>query len=181
MPTQNLLQLIQADPQLSTIAAEIQRRPELVTQLTGTDPITLFLPTNTALSALPEWTDIAADDERFEAFLLGHAVAGSLNSTQVLAQFELTTLSDETLVIDRLAGTINGATFVTVDAEATNGYLHTVDDALIIPEPTPTTTTDAPTTDPGLTANPEVDQIPRWLLGNRNEDRDRRSGLRRRA
>ena len=150
MPTENLWQLIQADPQLSTIAAAIQSRPELVTQLTGTDPvtatITLFLPTNTALSALPEWTDIAADDERFEAFLLGHAVAGSMNSTQVLAQFELTTLSNETLVIDRLAGTINGARFVTVDTEATNGFLHTVDDALIVPPPTPTTTTTEVTT-----------------------------------
>ena len=113
----------------------------------GMNPITLFLPTNTALSTLPEWPAIATDDERFEAFLRGHAVAGSLNSTQVLAQSELTTLSNETLVIDNLAGTINGAMFVTVDAEATNGFLHTVDAALIVPPPTPTTTTsEAPTT-----------------------------------
>ena len=151
MPTENLWQLIQADPQLSTIGGAIQSRPELVALLSGTDPvtgtnpITVFLPTNTALAGLPEWTAIAADDERFEAFLLSHAVAGSLNSTQVLAQFELTTLSNEKLVIDRLAGTINGARFVTVDAQATNGYVHTVDDALIIPPP-PTTTTEAPTT-----------------------------------
>jgi uncharacterized surface protein with fasciclin (FAS1) repeats len=147
LPTESLWQLVQADPQLSTIVGAIQSRPELVALLSGTDPvtgtnpITLFLPTNTALTALPEWTAIAADDERFEAFLLSHAVAGSLNSTQVLAQFELTTLSNERLVIDRLAGTINGAMFVTVDAQATNGYVHTVDDALIVPPPTPTTTT----------------------------------------
>jgi uncharacterized surface protein with fasciclin (FAS1) repeats len=55
-------------------------------------------------------------------------------------------MSNETLVIDRLAGTINGAMFVTVDAQATNGYVHTVDDALIVPPPTPTTTTTAATT-----------------------------------
>jgi uncharacterized surface protein with fasciclin (FAS1) repeats len=109
--------------------------------LTGADPITLFLPTNAALSALPEWTDIAADDARFEAFLRGHAVAGSLNSDQVLAHVELTTLSNETLVIDGPARTINGAMFVTADAHATNGFLHTVDDALTVPPPTPTTTT----------------------------------------
>jgi uncharacterized surface protein with fasciclin (FAS1) repeats len=145
LPTETLWQLIQADPQLSTIAGAIQSRPELVTLLSGTDPITLFLPTNAALSALPEWGAISTDDARFELFLLGHAVAGSLDSTAVFASTQLTTMSNETLVIDSVAGTINDAHFVTPDAEATNGYLHTVDAALVVPEPTPTTT-EAPTT-----------------------------------
>jgi transforming growth factor-beta-induced protein len=139
LPTQTLWQLIQADPQLSTLAGAIQTRPELVNLLGGSGPITLFLPTNAALSALPEWSGIAADDARFAMFLLGHAVEGSLDSAQVLASSELTTMSDEKLVIDRLAGTINGARFVTLDTQATNGYLHTVDGALVVPAPPATT------------------------------------------
>ena len=159
VPTETLWQLIQADPQLSTIAGAIQSRPELVTLLNGTDPITLFLPTNGALSALPEWAAIAADDARFEQFLLGHAVQGTLDSTQVFASSQLTTMSDETLVIDSVAGTINGGHLVKADTQATNGYLHTVDDALVVPEPTPTTTTTPSTDAPTVTDAPTTTTV----------------------
>jgi len=123
------------------IAAAIAPRPDLVLLLEGDAPITVLLPTNTAISAIPNWADIAADDVAFSDFLRGHIVSGRLTSVQILGEFELTTISGETLVIDRLAGTINGARFVSIDAAATNGYVHTIDGPLVIVEVTPTTTT----------------------------------------
>jgi len=134
-------QLIQADPELSSIATAIGARPELVLLLSGTEPLTLFMPTNTALLAMPTWPAISIDEVLFDDFLRGHVVAGALTSVDVLASFELTSIGDDTLVIDRLAGTINGATFVTIDAQATNGYLHTVNAPLITPAPTIETAT----------------------------------------
>jgi len=133
-PTLTAWELVQADPSLRMVTAAIEDRPDLVLLLSGNDPLTLLLPTDTALADIPRWAEIAADDATFAEFLRGHIVAGELTGEQVIGAFELTTLSDEKLLIDRLAGTINGARFVTVDDAATNGYLHTVDGALVIPE-----------------------------------------------
>ena len=146
MPTETLWQLIQADPDLSLFSSAVQSRPELVALLSRPEPLTLFLPTDAALAAMPEWSGISADDELLSAFVNGHAVNGALTSPEVLASFELTALSGDTLVIDGLAGTVNGRHFVTADTEGTNGYLHTMDGPLVNPPTTTTTTSDAGTT-----------------------------------
>lgn len=123
------------------ITTAIESRPDLVLLLNGDAPVTALLPTNAAIAAVPNWADVAADDVAFTEFLRGHIVSGELTSVQVLETFELTTIGGQTLVIDRLAGTINGARFVTVDAHGTNGYVHTVDAPLVTVEATTTTTT----------------------------------------
>jgi hypothetical protein len=65
-----------------------------------------------------------------------HAVAGALTVDRLFAgttPTPLTTLSGETLTVDSVQRTINGAHVITPDTGANNGVVHTIDRLLVIP------------------------------------------------
>jgi uncharacterized surface protein with fasciclin (FAS1) repeats len=95
--------------------------------------VTVFVPTNQALSLIPNWDQIAADDAAMNSFVRSHIVTGGLTAEDIFAESQLTTINDERLVIDPAAETINDAHIVTANQQATNGYFHTIDRALVVP------------------------------------------------
>jgi uncharacterized surface protein with fasciclin (FAS1) repeats len=130
----------------------VATNPDLVDLINGDDVITVFVPTNSAIDQVPNWDAIVADPVALDRFVRSHAVPGALTIDQLFTGTtprQLTTLSGEMLTVDPVQQTINGARIVTPDTPATNGVVQTVDRLLIVPEPTPTTTTTlaaAPTT-----------------------------------
>jgi uncharacterized surface protein with fasciclin (FAS1) repeats len=146
--------VIQADPQLSAYEAAIDTRPELVELINGTEVVTVFAPTNAAVAEEPTWDAIVADPTAFENFVRSHIVAGALTTEQLFTGTEpreLTTLSGQTITVDPVARTINGASIVTRDTPGTNGVVQTIDQLLIVPTVTPTT---APTSSGTSTTSP---------------------------
>jgi uncharacterized surface protein with fasciclin (FAS1) repeats len=145
--------LIESDPQLSDYASAVATDPVLVELIDGTDVITVFAPTNSAIAQVPNWDAIVADPVALDRFVKSHAIPGALTVEQLFAgttPTQLTALSGDILTVDPVQQTINGARIVTPDTPATNGVVQTVDRLFIVPEPTPTTTTAAaaPTTAP---------------------------------
>ena len=141
--------MIQSDPQLSDYASAVATNPDLVDLINGDDVITVFVPTNSAIDQVPNWDAIVADPVALDRFVRSHAGPGALTIDQLFTGTtprQLTTLSGEMLTVDPVQQTINGARIVTPDTPATNGVVQTIDRLLIVPEPTPTTTTVAPTT-----------------------------------
>jgi transforming growth factor-beta-induced protein len=51
-PTQNIVELAQAQPNLSSLVTALTKFPDLVTTLGGTSKFTVFAPTNDAFTAL---------------------------------------------------------------------------------------------------------------------------------
>ncbi len=142
-PTQTDWELIQEDPQLSDYTAGFADRPELVELVNGTDVVTVFAPTNAAIAQVANWDEIVADDEAFESFVRSHLISGALTAADLftgIEPYELPTLSGETIEVDPVNQTINGATIVTADTQGTNGIVQTIDALLVVPTLAPATT-----------------------------------------
>jgi uncharacterized surface protein with fasciclin (FAS1) repeats len=175
VPTQSAWELLQADPDLTDFVQAIADA-DLVMTFDGTDPqpITVFAPTNDAIADIVDWSDVAADHAALTQFVLAHVVDGSFTADQLWAlpvvppatTPELTARSGDVLVIDAAAETINGVGLLApvdpgdlpLDRPATNGMVHAVDTALVVPAVTPTTTmppaTPAPTEPPAPPTEP---------------------------
>ena len=111
-PTQTDWELIQRDPQLSDYTSAVATDPQLVELINGDNVITVFAPTNSAIAQVPNWDAIVADPAALDSFVRSHAVAGALTVDQLFAgttPTELTTLNGETLMVDPVQRTINGA------------------------------------------------------------------------
>ena len=101
--------------------------------------VTVFVPTNAAIALVPNWDEIVADDDAFDSFVRSHLITGAFTADRALhrhrALCQLPTLSGETIEVDPVAQTINGATIVTADTPGTNGIVHTIDALLVVPDP----------------------------------------------
>ena len=152
-PTETDWELIQADPEASVYAAAVTTRPELVEVINSGD-VTVFVPTNAATEAEPSWNAIVADDAAFDEFVRSHIISGAVTVEQLFTgttPSQVPTIGGATLTVDPVARTINGARIVTPDAHGTNGYVHTIDQLLVVPPVTPTTAAahhDAPPGEP---------------------------------
>ena len=109
------------------ILGELESRPAL----------TLFLPTDTAFTQLPEgqWESITRDRKRLGEVLRYHMVPGRMKVTEVkpgltktLAGSELSLKSDNGMV------TVNGARVTESDLLADNGIVHGIDQVLMPPQ-----------------------------------------------
>ena len=143
-PTQTDWELIQADPQLSDYSAAVGTNPELIELINGDDDVTVFVPTNAALALVPNWDEIVADPGALDEFVRSHIIAGAVTVEELFAgdvPRQLATLGGQTVFVDPVARTINGASIVSADTPGTNGIVHTISQPFIIPTPTTTTTT----------------------------------------
>ena len=126
MQPQNVVQVINSDPQLSTLSKLIAEAG-LSETLSGTGPFTVFAPTNDAFKAVPAKTmaELAANKEQLKRMLTYHVVPGNMKTVNganvAVAQSATFVTVEEALV--------TGA-----DKTATNGVVHVIDRVLLPPK-----------------------------------------------
>ncbi|MEM9783114.1 MAG: fasciclin domain-containing protein [Pseudomonadota bacterium] len=120
-----------------TLVAAVQAAG-LVETLQGEGPFTVFAPTDEAFAALPEGTVEnllkPENKDQLVAVLTYHVVPGKVMSSDLAGQkVSPETVQGTTVDIDATSGvTVDGATVVAADIEASNGVIHVID-AVILP------------------------------------------------
>ena len=109
----------------------------LAETLQGEGPFTVFAPTDAAFAALPEGTVEALLEDPAGALtdiLLYHVVAGKVMSGDLSDGMTAETVQGAPITVGIVDGvvTINEATVVAADIEASNGVIHVID-AVILP------------------------------------------------
>jgi uncharacterized surface protein with fasciclin (FAS1) repeats len=131
-----------SNPVFSSLAAALTRA-DLVSNLQGDGPFTVFAPTNAAFQALldtdDDWDsleDIPA--ELLENVLLYHvSTAGNVRSTDLMQDMSVPTLFGESLTVDlsgdnpQIVGGNSTATVVLPDVQGVNGVVHAIDTVLL--------------------------------------------------
>ena len=136
MQSQNVVQVINSDPELSTLSKLIAEAG-LSDTLSGTGPFTVFAPTNDAFKAVPAKTmaELAANKEQLKRMLTYHVVPAKSAAADVKPG-NMKTVNGANVAVAR------SATFVTVeealvtgaDKTATNGVVHVIDRVLLPPK-----------------------------------------------
>ena len=125
--------------QFKTLAAALEAAG-LVETLKGDGPFTVFAPTDEAFAALPAGTveDLLKPEnkDRLTAILTYHVVPGEVTSSEVAGLERADTVNGKALTISAEGGTvtINDATVVSADVDASNGVIHVVDKVILPPE-----------------------------------------------
>jgi transforming growth factor-beta-induced protein len=135
----DIVDIVVSTADVSTLEAALQSAG-LVSALQGDGPFTVFAPRNEAFDALGADV-VAALLEEGNADLLSkvltfHVMAGvAARSTDLTDGQTVTTLQGADLTIGVAGGTVtvNGATVVSADIEATNGVIHLIDAVLVPP------------------------------------------------
>ncbi len=133
-PTLNIVETAQANG-FSSLAAALTKAG-LLDDLQANTDFTVFAPTNAAFSNLLNTIGQTSIDDIpasvLEQILLYHVVSGEVPSSAV-TDGDVTTLEGTDITLATTGGiTVNGANVVNpFDVEATNGYIHTIDEVLI--------------------------------------------------
>ena len=109
---------------------------DLGATLKGAGPFTVFAPTDDAFAKLPAGTvdDLVKPENKAKlaAILTLHVVSGKVMSSDITGPMSPASVNGETLSIATTGGvTVNGATVVTPDVEASNGVIHVIDTVLL--------------------------------------------------
>jgi uncharacterized surface protein with fasciclin (FAS1) repeats len=121
----------------SLIAAVLAADPSVAAALSGSDPLTVFAPTDEAFAALDLNPDTIAGlgQETLTDILLYHVAAGQKMAAEVLGMASIPMLKGGLLLqsggvlTDNLGRT---ATIIVTDVEAANGVIHVID-AVVLP------------------------------------------------
>jgi uncharacterized surface protein with fasciclin (FAS1) repeats len=135
---QNIVQLAQATPSLSTLVTAV-----VAANLTGTlssaGPFTVFAPTNAAFGKLPNGTlaNLLKPEniKQLTALLEYHVVAGKVLSSALTNGEIVPTLEGAKLKVTIAGGKvmINNATVTTANVNASNGVVHIINEVLTLP------------------------------------------------
>jgi uncharacterized surface protein with fasciclin (FAS1) repeats len=123
---------------LSTLVAAVQAAG-LVETLQSEGPFTVFAPTNEAFAALPEGTLesllLEENREMLIQILTYHVVPGKVMSSDLSDGMTAETVqgSAVTINLNNYGVTVDGASVVQADVEASNGVVHVID-AVILPK-----------------------------------------------
>jgi uncharacterized surface protein with fasciclin (FAS1) repeats len=109
----------------------------LVRALSGSDPFTVFAPTDAAFAALPpgalETLLLPGNTRHLKELLAYHVVPGTVLSTEVAAG-EIITVQGEAITLATEGGiTVNGANLTAADVLTTNGVIHVIDTVILPP------------------------------------------------
>lgn len=122
-----------SNDQFSTLVTAL-KEAGLVETLQGDGPFTVFAPTNAAFDALPEGTleSLLADKEQLSAVLTYHVLPGKVMSSDIAGKTLMPeTVQGSTVSIDATDGvTIDGATVIKADINASNGVIHVIDQVI---------------------------------------------------
>jgi uncharacterized surface protein with fasciclin (FAS1) repeats len=108
---------------------------DLVTQLKGPGPYTVFAPTDEAFAKIPK-ADLDAllkDKVKLAKVLTHHVFAGNCNSKDLAMLKDLSVADGGRLAIEAGKGTlkVGGATVVKADVVVSNGIIHVIDTVLV--------------------------------------------------
>ena len=109
----------------------------LVDALSGKGPLTVFAPTDEAFAKLPEGTVESLlkpeNKSKLAAILKYHVVPGRVYSTQALEAGKAKTLQGSSVHIsaDSEKASVNEATLLATDLDASNGVIHVIDSVLL--------------------------------------------------
>ncbi|MCC5931989.1 MAG: fasciclin domain-containing protein [Cyclobacteriaceae bacterium] len=137
-PTQNIVQLATANPNLSTLVTAINAAG-LGSTLSGQGPFTVFAPNNAAFNALPSGTldALLANPSDLAEILQYHVVGQRLLQNQLSSGMVASLLPDAALNVNVSGGNVrinDAANVVTANQEATNGVVHVIDAVLLPPQ-----------------------------------------------
>ena len=118
----------------NTLVAAVQAA-DLVDALKGEGPFTVFAPTDAACAALPDGTVETLlqpeNKDQLTSILTYHVVPGEYLAAETPAgEYDLETLQGDTVDVvvgDDGSVTVDGATVVSADIEASNGVIHVID------------------------------------------------------
>lgn len=159
--------------QAATIAAILAARPEfstinravaavnLVNELSGDAPYTLFAPTDEAFAALPPGTldNLLASPSTLARVIQNHLLIEEASSARLVRLGSVLTALGQTLPVTLTAAgvvQVGDATVVEADIEATNGVIHAIDTVLLPPNLVITGTADSATAAGQVTATQGV-------------------------
>lgn len=135
-PTQDIVEIAANAGTFGTLVAAVTAA-DLVATLKGEGPFTLFAPTDEAFAALPEGTveNLLKPENRDQliAVLTYHVVPGKVMASDVVNLKSAATVQGESVSINVENGTvtIDGATVIQTDIEATNGVIHVIDRVIL--------------------------------------------------
>ncbi len=138
-PTDNIVELAQATPQLSSLVTALVKYPDLVDILSSSGNYTVFAPTNTAfeglLAAIGQ-TDINdIPEDVLKNVLQYHVFTSAALKASAVTSGSITMANNEMadVVVQGNSVTINNASVTTADVEGTNGIVHIIDNVLVPP------------------------------------------------
>jgi uncharacterized surface protein with fasciclin (FAS1) repeats len=139
-----IVEVAAANEDFSTLVAAVEAAG-LVETLSGEGPFTVFAPTNEAFAALPEGVLDALllpeNKDTLTKILTYHVVAGEVTSDQI-TDGDVATVEGQSVTLSTAEGvTVNGATVIAADVDASNGVIHVIDAVLIPPDVDPATLT----------------------------------------
>jgi uncharacterized surface protein with fasciclin (FAS1) repeats len=139
-----IVEVAAANEDFSTLVAAVEAAG-LVETLSGEGPFTVFAPTNEAFAALPEGVLDALllpeNKDTLTKILTYHVVAGEVPSDQI-TDGDVATVEGQGVTVSTAEGvTVNGATVIAADVDASNGVIHVIDAVLIPPDVDPATLT----------------------------------------
>jgi transforming growth factor-beta-induced protein len=133
LPEPTITEILEADPNFKTLATALSTAG-LSATLNGTEPYTLFAPTNAAFDALGADTISAllADPKGLSEILTYHVIAGEVDSED-LTSGAVETVNGADVIVD--VGIfhvyLNDNTYIVqFDQKASNGVIHTVSSLL---------------------------------------------------
>ena len=139
VPNQNIVELAQGIPQLSSLVTALVKYPDLVDLLSNDGTFTVFAPTNDAFSALLEAIGQSSMDDIPEDVLKNvlqyHVLASAVVPSNAVASGTVTMANgeDAEIVADASGVAIANANILLVDGFATNGVVHIVDSVMVPP------------------------------------------------
>lgn len=142
MPTENIVQLAQGNPELNSLVTALTKFPGLVGDLQNGE-FTVFAPTNQAfenvLTAIGQNSIDDLPEDVLRSILEYHVVPNATIRSTQLENGTATTVQGEDITINVDGGvTFNGsARVVTADVSASNGIVHVIDQVLVQPSVTP--------------------------------------------
>ena len=121
----------------NTLVAAV-KAADLVETLKGEGPFTVFAPTDEAFAALPEGTVesllLPENKAKLQAILTYHVLSGKVMSTDLTSDVTVATVQGEEVSISVADGvSINGASVVSADIEASNGVIHVINQVILPP------------------------------------------------
>ena len=131
----DIIDIASGNENFSTLVAAVSAAG-LVETLQGEGPFTVFAPTDEAFAALPEGTveALLEDIPMLTSILTYHVVPGEVMSGDLEDGMTAETVNGQSITIgvgDTV--TVDGATVIDADIEASNGVIHVID-AVIMPE-----------------------------------------------
>ncbi|HSK26906.1 MAG TPA: fasciclin domain-containing protein [Jiangellales bacterium] len=124
------------NPDFSTLVAAVEAAG-LAETLSGPGPFTVFAPTNEAFEALPpgvlDALLLPENSALLTQVLTYHVLAAEVPSSDV-TDGEVATVQGEAVTLSTATGvTVNDATVIIPDVEASNGVIHAIDAVLVPP------------------------------------------------